>query len=77
MKKNKKETPKREERTFDYGTHPGAYVTEYDVDNLLLDTVDSSDKAFVEDISATGKPANMASPPAADPPVPNRAHTGI
>ena len=39
----------------------------------MLDTVDSSDDDFNEESS--GEPANHASPPAADPPVPNMAHT--
>ena len=74
MKKEKK-TEHRKERSFDYGTHPGAYTTDYDIDNQLLDTVDSADDIYLGRRSKIGKPANPASPPAADPPVPNRAHT--
>lgn len=64
-----------------FGTHPGAYIDDYDIDNVFLDTVDSADDIFGEKISQRGRgrrnrrPANPASPPAADPPVPNRAHT--
>ena len=76
MKKEKR-TSHCGERTFDYGTHPGAYTTDYDIDNQLLDTVDSADDVYPEKMSKAVKPANHASPPAADPPVPNRAHTQI
>ena len=74
MKNEERKTEKRE-KTFDYGTHPGAYVDIRDEDNELLDTVDSADDAFTKKIPAKGKRANPISPPAADPPVPNRAHT--
>ena len=56
-------------------THPGAYTERYDIDNTLLDTVDSADDEFLANKCEKGKRANPASPPAADPPVPNRAHT--
>ena len=72
MNKNKN-NPKGRDRSFDEGTHPGAYTQKYDVNNKLLDTVDSSDDDFNEE--SVGEPANPASPPAADPPVPNMAHT--
>lgn len=72
MNKAKKDSKCRE-RSFDEGTHPGAYTQKYDVNNKLLDTVDSSDDDFNE--NGSGEPANHASPPAADPPVPNMAHT--
>ncbi len=74
MSKNKK-SASAEKRTFDYGTHPGAYTVRYDIDNTLLDSVDSADDVFLADKWENGKRANPASPPAADPPVPNRAHT--
>ena len=57
------------------GTHPGAYIDDYDINNELLDTVDSADDIFTENIPGHKKRANHASPSAADPPVPNRAHT--
>ena len=66
-----------QERTFDKGTHPGAYVTDYDIDNDSLDTVDSADDEITEKIRQKGKRANSASPPAADPPVPNMAHVAM
>ena len=72
MNKEKNES-KKQDRSFDEGTHPGAYTQKYDVNNKLLDTVDSSDDDFNEERAS--EPANHASPPAADPPVPNRAHT--
>ena len=68
-----KNNPKGRDRSFDEGTHPGAYTQKYDVNNKLLDTVDSSDDDFNEE--RPDEPANHASPPAADPPVPNMAHT--
>ena len=74
MEKEKR-TPRKREKSFDYGTHPGAYVEIYDEDNERLDVVDSADDVFTERIPKRGKRANPASPPAADPPVPNRAHT--
>ena len=70
---NEKKHHERRDRSFDEGTHPGAYTQKYDVNNKLLDTVDSSDDDFNEE--SVGEPANPASPPAADPPVPNMAHT--
>ena len=73
--RKKKESVEKQARTFDYGTHPGAYITEGDVNNELLDTVDCSDDDFKSERLNKGKRANPASPPAADPPVPNRAHT--
>jgi hypothetical protein len=76
MKKDKN-IPKIHERVFDYGTHPGAYITDYDINNEMLDTVDNADDFFKDEKLNRGKPANPASPPAADPPVPNRAHTGM
>ena len=76
MKKSKK-APSEQERTFDYGTHPGAYTADYDINNEMLDTVDCNDDIFKDEKLNRGKPANPASPPAADPPVPNRAHTGM
>ena len=76
MKKTKKETFDNS-RTFDYGTHPGAYTAERDMNNEILDTVDCADDVFKENITQPKKRANPASPPAADPPVPNRAHTGM
>ena len=68
-----KNNPKGRDRSFDEGTHPGAYTQKYDLNNKLLDTVDSSDDDFNEE--PAGESANPASPPAADPPVPNMAHT--
>ena len=73
--KKKKESLKKEERTFHEGTHPGAYTDRYDINNGLLDTVDSADDMFIPPWTNIGVPANLSSPPAADPPVPNRAHT--
>lgn len=77
MKKEDKKTTEKQERTFDYGTHPGAYTTDYDMNNELLDTVDCSDDIFKDGVNQPKKWANPASPPAPDPPVPNRAHTAI
>lgn len=76
MEKDKKKKAKQD-RTFDEGTHPGAYIDDYDINNELLDTVDSADDVFTENIPGHKKRANHASPSAADPPVPNRAHMGI
>ena len=76
-KKRSAEAAKKEERTFDPGTHPGAYTTDYDMNNALLDTVDGADDIFKENIQQPQKRANPASPPAPDPPVPNRAHTAM
>ena len=70
-----KKTEKKESRSFDAGTHPGAYTTEHDINNENLDTVDCTDDDFKENVAQPKKRANPASPPAADPPVPNRAHT--
>ena len=72
MNKEKKHHEKRG-RSFDEGTHPGAYTQTYDASNRLLDTVDSSDDNF--NAEPSNEQANHASPPAADPPVPNMAHT--
>ena len=76
-KKSVKPKELTESRSFDLGTHPGAYTTDYDMNNELLDTVDNSDDIFKENIPQPKKPANPASPPAPDPPVPNRAHTAM
>ena len=76
MEKEKKKF-KKKKRSFDEGTHPGAYTDRYDINNELLDTVDSADDMFIPPWANIGVPANLASPPVADPPVPNRAHTGI
>jgi len=73
-KDNKKKA--RQGRSFDEGTHPGAYTEKYDIDNDKLDFVDSSDDVFIED-DGDREPANHASPPAADPPVPNQAHVAM
>lgn len=85
MAKNKENKKTGEERTFDKGTHPGAYVTNRDVDRDRLEFFDLVDRVdFIDPISRKelqkaeeeeNKPANQASPPATDPPVPNRAHT--
>ena len=45
-KKTQRVNETKNERTFDYGTHPGAYTTEYDDNNVLLDTVNSADDIF-------------------------------
>lgn len=74
---NKKKKTQDNKRTFDEGTHPGAYTTDYDMNNEMLDFVDSADDIYKENIQQPKKPANQASPPAPDPPVPNRAHTAI
>ena len=81
MKKNEKKLTAWGARLFERGTHPGAYVNERDVDQDLLeyceliDAVDFIDpesrKRILEE---ERKAANPASPPATDPPVPNRAH---
>ena len=71
---------KKEEKIIkklDEGIHPGAFTEIYDESNELLDTVNSADDVFTRNIPGHKKWANPASPPAADPPVPNRAHTGI
>ena len=70
MKKDEKITKRRAS-----GLHPGAFTEIYDEDNYLLDTVDSADDAYTPKARPKQKRANQASPPAADPPVPNRAHT--
>lgn len=77
QKKKNSSNLNKEKRTFDYGTHPGAYTTDYDMNNLSLDTVDGADEIFKENIPQPKKPANSASPPAPDPAVPNRAHTAM
>lgn len=74
MKKEKNRS-QNTERSFDYGTHPGAYTTDYDMNNELLDTVDCSDDDFKDSVTQPKKRANPASPSAPDPAVPNRAHT--
>ena len=74
MNKENKDLKKRD-RSFDEGTHPGAYTEKHDINNELLDTVDSSDDVFNEEGKKKDDPANHARPPAADPPVPNMAHT--
>ena len=73
--KKEEQIAKKREKGFDYGTHPGAYVDIRDEDNWQLDTVNSADDTFTKKIPAKGKRSNPASPPAADPPVPNRAYT--
>ena len=75
MKKEEKKMMRKIERTFDYGTHPGAYTTDYDRNNELLDTVNAADDIFKYNIRQPRRNANPASPPAPDPAVPNRAHT--
>ena len=70
MKKEENKTNKIGE-----GLHPGSYTEIYDEDNELLDTVNSADDTFTRNIPGHKKRANPASPPAADPPVPNMAHT--
>ncbi len=77
MKKEKKKIENEIGRTFDYGTHPGAYTTDYDMNNVLLDTVDCTDDIFKEGVEQPKRRANPGSPSAPDPAVPNRAHTGI
>ena len=72
MKKDEKITKK-----LDEGLHPGAYTEIYDRNNELLDTVNAADDIFKYNIRDPRRNANPASPPAADPPVPNRAHTGM
>ena len=72
-----KNNPKGRDRSFDEGTHPGAFTEIYDENNELLDTVNSADDVFTRNIPGHKKRANSASPAAADPPVPNRAHTEI
>ena len=70
-----KKAKKKQDPSFVSGTRPGAYTTDYDMNNESLDTVDCSDDIFKDKIPQPKKWANPASPPAADPPVPNRAHT--
>lgn len=77
MKKEDKKMKGRPDKGFDYGTHPGAYTTDYDMNNELLDTVDCSDDFFKDNVKQPKKRANPASPSAPDPAVPNRAHTSI
>ena len=74
---NKKKIDKTDGIGYGLGTHPGAFTNIYDEDNQILDTVNSADDLFTEKIEGHKKRANPASPPAADPPVPNRAHTGM
>lgn len=74
-RKEDKKTAVENVRTFDYGTHPGAYTTDYDGNNELLDTVDCTDDIFKECVDQPKKRANPGSPSAPDPAVPNRAHT--
>jgi hypothetical protein len=71
----KKNTDKRDGINHGAGTHPGAYTEDYDRNNDLLDTINSADDIFKYNIRDPQRNANPASPPAADPPVPNRAHT--
>ena len=85
MAKNKENKKPSGERTFDKGTHPGAYVTNRDLDRDRLEFFDLVDRFdFIDPISREellksekekSKQANQASPPVTDPPVPNRAHT--
>lgn len=77
IQKEDKKTAGENERTFDYGTHPGAYTTDYDMNNVLLDTVDCTDDVFKNNVKQPKKRANPGSPSAPDPAVPNRAHTQI
>ncbi len=77
MAEKYKKSQKTPERSFDYGTHPGAYTTDYDMNNELLDTVDCTDDIFKDNVKQPKKWANPASPPAPDPAVPNRAHTAL
>jgi hypothetical protein len=64
-------------KKLDNGIHPGAFTEIYDENNELLDTVNSADDVFTRNIPGHKKRANHASPAVGDPPVPNRAHTGI
>ena len=75
MKKEERKMMRKIERTFDYGTHPGAYTSDYDPNNELLDTINSADDIFKYNIRKPQRNANPASPSAPDPAVPNRAHT--
>ena len=75
MKKEDKKMMQKLERTFDYGTHPGAYTNDYDMNNVMLDGVDCSDDTFKDKVRQPKKRANPASPSAPDPAAPNRAHT--
>ena len=85
MAKNNKKPTNQDKRDFDEGTHPGAYVANRDLDsdrieffNLVdkMDFIDLESRKNLEKFErAECKPANQASPPASDPPVPNRAHT--
>jgi hypothetical protein len=75
MKEKDRKMQKKNNDAPDSDIHPGAYITDYDINNELLDTVDSADDVFTPNGNKKGKWANPASPPAADPPVPNRAHT--
>ena len=85
MAKSKKEKRFEEGRKFDRGTHPGAYVTNRDPDKnrleffRLVDRMDFIDLDSRKEIEKAEEKelqrSNSASPPAEDPPVPNRAHT--
>ena len=75
MKKEERKMMRKIERTFDYGTHPGAYTNDYDMNNVMLDGVDCSDDMFKDKVKQPKKRANPQSPSAPDPAVPNRAHT--
>ena len=85
MSKNSKDSNKKDNRTFENGTHPGAYVTNCDLDKNRLEFFDLVDRMdFIspeakKEIEISEKKntqrSNSASSPAEDPPVPNRAHT--
>ena len=78
MKEKDRKMQKKNNDVPESDIHPGAYITDYDINNELLDTVDSADDIYTPEGNTRGKRgkrANPASPPAADPPVPNRAHT--
>ncbi len=64
-------------KKLDKDIHPGAFTDIYDENNELLDTVNSADDTFTRNIPGHKRRANSASPAVGDPPVPNRAHTGI
>ena len=83
MKKNGKKPKAWNSRLFERGAHPGAYVNDRDADQDLLEYCELIDAVDFIDPESRRKileeedrnTANQASPPAADPPVPNRAHT--
>ena len=77
MKEKDRKMQKKNNDMPENDIHPGAYITDYDIDNDVLDTVDSADDVYTPKANIKGKRANPASPPAADPPVPNRAHTAM